>query len=197
MNGEGGKQTTAVAKQATAAARDQLIAELHHTVDTVTAAVDEAAARLEALAAVNAARLRALSTDLVARAIELDGEIAALIEEATVASATLRDHGDHGDHGGPPAEPPPVPAALVLGREEVTLDDVDAIRAAVEDAPVDPGTKRRLFRRRGTDAAEVPEGVRLMIVQMRLAGESDSAIKRYLDEMGVKDPAGVIAQLGI
>ncbi len=188
MKGEGGHQTTDAARQTTAAARDQLIAELHRTVNTVTAAVDEAAARLEALAGADAARLRALSTDLVARAIELDGEIAALIEEASVASATLRDH------DGPPAESSP--ASPPMG-DEVTLDDVDAIRSAVEDAPLDSEPRRRRFRRRSTNGLDVPEGVRLVMVQMRLAGESDSAIKRYLDGMGIKDPAGVIAQLGI
>jgi hypothetical protein len=65
-----------------AAARADLTTELERTVEEVSATIDEAAARADALARFDTSRLRRLSADLVTRALELETEIVALSEEA-------------------------------------------------------------------------------------------------------------------
>ena len=196
-----------------------MIAELEQTVETVTAAVDAAAARIletaeaeakrrtedaaeriETLANARLEPMRRMSEALVERATELDGEIARLSDEARAAAATLRAP-DPPTAAAPPAQDAPAPEPTNNPSPEpsddspeysgTTLDDVDRARASLNDA----GATLRRFRRRRSATDEVPEGVRVVVGQMRLAGEPDSAIARYLEQMGVEDPAAVISRL--
>ncbi|HEY8000722.1 MAG TPA: hypothetical protein VID76_02220 [Solirubrobacterales bacterium] len=180
MSGVGGERDRA------SAARDQLTAELERTVEAVSATIDEAAARADALARFDTSRLRRLSADLVTRALELESEIVALSEEADRVSALLRaDPRSAGDGAGEPAPDAPRYA-------DTTLDEIEATRAALAEPPA----RRRFLRRRpaAKGHTHIPEGVRLVVARMRLAGEPDAAIVNHLQQMGVSDPAGVLAR---
>jgi hypothetical protein len=154
------------------------------------AAVDEAAARtFDATVAARLAPLREISAALVERATELDRELARLAEQANAVAETLR--------GGPGGSPSQEPVEPVDTRERprdpyagATLDDVERTRASLSDS--DPSLRR--FHRR-VPGPEIPEGVRLAVAQMRLAGEPDSEIARRLAEMGVDEPGALLTRI--
>jgi hypothetical protein len=178
-------------RASTAEARRRLIAELERTVESVLESA-EAEGRRKALERADLGRLRRLSADVLARATELDREIARLtdqaaqtaeVPEAAEAAATIDDPASDWRPAHPPAY------------ADTTLDDVEASRASLAGAGTGSGATRRRFRRRSRDTGDIPEGVRLAVVQMRLAGEADAAIARYLTEMGVDDPDAVISRI--
>jgi hypothetical protein len=177
-------------RASTAEARRRLIAELERTVEAVLETA-EAEGRRQALDRVGLESLRRLSADVVARATELDREIARVTEAA--AQATRASEAAEAAEAAPttrdlaPEQRPARPPAYA----DTTLDDVEASRASLAGAP----TTRRRFRRRTREIGDIPEGVRLAVVQMRLAGEADAAIARYLTDMGIDDPDAVISRI--
>jgi hypothetical protein len=191
-------------ERSAAAARDSLIAELQRTVATVSTAVDdatartfeeaqaearrqaeEASARVDALERDGLAKLRQLADELLERSTWLSNQLAELTQQAETTASEIRAE------EGPAkllSEPPPAPAAeperFADEPERQTTDTFDA-----EDRPSGRGFFRR---RRGPD---VPEGVRLIISQMRSSGEGDREIVRHLEEMGVKDPEDLVSSV--
>lgn len=200
--------------------REQLIAELERTVDTVMAAVDTAAARTVAAADAEArrraerassgvsaveetiARMQDLSVELSRRATELEREVAELAALASGARERLEEERavpmqpdltaalEPEDEVLDPLEPvDPLAPVDPLDRVELAREQ---LRAAAEPPPPSP---RRRFRRRRREEPDVPEGVRLVVVQMRLAGRSDAEIMSRLERMGIEDAAEVISRV--
>ncbi|MDX6582845.1 MAG: hypothetical protein QOI10_2029 [Solirubrobacterales bacterium] len=166
-------------------AGERLVEELHRTVDTVGAALDQAVARIEPL--------RELSAGLLQRALELDRELEGLTVAAAEAANALRRSAASAATApaAPPAasrsEPPLAP------RPPSVLDQVEAVRDSIAESPTEFRPRRR-FRPARAQPFDVPEGVRLVVTQMRVDGEPDSAIAGRLEEMGVEDPAAVLAR---
>jgi hypothetical protein len=186
-----------------AAAREALISELQRTVDTVSTAVDDAtaktfqeaqeearrqaeaaSARVDKLEREALSKLRALADDLVERSTWLADQLAELTKEAQATAEEIRD-----DEG---------PAKLAADEPAApAFDDESApppVRQLDQDDDTDdkPGGLGFFRRRKGPD---VPEGVRLIISQMRSSGEGDREIIKHLEEMGVKDPEALVSSV--
>lgn len=176
-----------------AAARDHLIAELRQTVDSVAAAVDDAAVKaVEAAQAESARRaeeaaqrIAAVSDEGVARIRSLVDEI---VEEAEAIREKLRAAAAH------------LPSEPDTGREpgatqvepEAELDEIERARDSIRNAPRGTHVRLRRFRRDAEPLEGVAEGVRIVVSQMRLLGRSEEEIAVRLAEMGVDDPVAVI-----
>ncbi len=192
--------------------RAQLVAELHQTVETVMTAVDAAAAktieaaegeakrraeqiyhRLEDVSDHELARMRELSRELSRRAAELElelDELSRLVDEARgngPSRPTLQPE---------PLEPEPLEPIDLSAALPNPLDEVERAQEELRSASHLPGPLRRRFRRSQPDEEEeVPEGVRAIIVQMRLAGTPDSQIAERLEELGIENPAELVARV--
>ena len=115
--------------------------------------------------------LRRLTTELLERATELQREVARLSE----------------------AVERPVPP---IAERRSPLDVLDSVRESIAEVPIDFGpARRRRFEPASEPAAELSEGVRVFVEQMRIAGEDDVAIAKYLEQIGVKNPATVVARV--
>jgi hypothetical protein len=211
-------------KQISEEARDRLVAELHRTVANVSAAVDEAAgsvldaaesdarvqadvtaARVEHLAEEGLEPLRELSAALLNRATELDYEIGRLAALATEAAETLRARPPAPDspslqavpEQAPGPEPfkfelPPILPSLA---PDSPLDQLEVQRKAISETPLDFPPRRPRFRAASAEPVEIRPGVRLVIEQLRLAGETEQTIAERLEEMGVEDPDAALAEV--
>ncbi len=193
-------------------ARERLVAEVHRTVSDVSAAVEEAmdetlaAAETEARRELIAERvvllanegldsLRDLSAELVDRAAELEREVSRLATWAAEAAAALR--GAAPDMAEPetaevsvdPYEPPPS-----LGPES-PLDELEAYRREFAEAPSDFPPRRTPAGDAATRPVDIPPAVRVVVEQLRIAGEPDASIAVRLQRMGVDDPEAVLAQV--
>jgi len=200
--------------------REQLIAELERTVDNVMAAVDSAAARTIAAAEEEAdrrtreasvrlatteetiARMRELTAELARRTAGLERELDRLAELAAEADAGMNagaaplgqvGSGAPGELG----EVADIPEEFDLGptpTDPESLDPLDQIEIAREQlrdaARSVPGLRR--FRRRRREEDDVPEGVRVVVAQMRLDGRSDAEILARLERMGIENAAEVL-----
>jgi hypothetical protein len=221
-------------KQISNEAKDRLVAELHRSVATVSAAVDEAAesvldaaesdvrlqadlaaARVEHLADEGLEPLRELSAELLKRATELDHEISRLAELATEAAETLRAHPSAPEGSPlyavpeplvefeplPEPEPEPAPSAFELPpifpalAPDSPLDHLEAQRKAIAETPLDFPPPKRRFEGPPKEPVEIRPGVRLVIEQLRLAGETERTIATRLEAMGVDDPDAVLTQI--
>lgn len=189
------------------AARDSLIAELQRTVESVSTAVDdatartfeeaqaearrqadEASSRVEALERDALAKLRELADELLERSTWLANQLAELTRQAEATSAEIRD--EDGPAKLVAKAPPPAPEANTETFEPATATERG--RAESSDVEEKSGGLGFFRRRKGPD---VPEGVRLIISQMRSSGEGDREIVRHLEEMGVKDPEGLVSSV--
>jgi hypothetical protein len=212
-------------KQISNEVRDRLVAELHRSVATVSAAVDEAAesvldaaetdvrlqadlaaARVEHLADQGLQPLRDLSTELLKRASELDYEIGRLAALAVEAAETLRARPAAPEPSlyavpAPEPEPEPAPSSFELPpifpalAPESPLDQLEAQRKAIAEVPLDFPPRKRRFGDAVKEPIEIRPGVRLVIEQLRLAGETERTIADRLEEMGVEDPDAVLAEV--
>jgi hypothetical protein len=190
-------------ERSAAAARDSLIAELQRTVATVSTAVDdatartfeeaqaearrqaeEASARVDALERDGLAKLRQLADELLERSTWLSNQLAELTQQAETTASEIRAE------DGPAklvSEAPPAPAP------EPGRFSHEPERTTETFEPEDRSSGRGFFRRRR--GPDVPEGVRLIISQMRSSGEGDREIVRHLEEMGVKDPEDLVSSV--
>jgi hypothetical protein len=190
-------------ERSAAAARDSLIAELQRTVDTVSTAVDDAtartfeeaqaearrqanaaSARVDALEREGLAKLRELADELLERSTWLSNQLAELTQTAESTASQIRAE------DGPAklvSEAPPAPEP-----ETASFDEPEPARATRFDMEEKPSGLGFFRRRRGP---EVPEGVRLIISQMRSSGEADREIVRHLEEMGVRDPERLVSSV--
>ena len=185
-----------------AAAREALIAELQRTVDSVSTAVDDAtartfqeaqeearrqadaaSARVEALEREGLAKLRQLADDLLERSQWLSDQIAELTRQADSTTAEIR--AEDGPAKLVAEEPAPEPF------EESTPPPFEAEEIEVHHEEKSGGLG--FFRRR--KSPDVPEGVRLIISQMRSSGEGDREIVKHLEQMGVKDPEELVSSV--
>jgi hypothetical protein len=187
-----------------AAAREALIAELQRTVDSVSTAVDDAtartfqeaqeearrqadaaSARVEALERDGLAKLRQLADDLLERSQWLSDQIAELTKQADTTTAEIRSEDG-------PAKLVAEESAAPDPFEESAPPPVEAEEFEASQEEEKPGGLGFFRRRKGPD---VPEGVRLIISQMRSSGEGDREIVRHLEEMGVKDPESLVSSV--
>jgi small-conductance mechanosensitive channel len=194
-------------ERSAAAARESLIAELQRTVDSVSSAVDDAtartfeeaqaearrqaeaaSARVDALERDGLAKLRELADELLERSQWLSNQLAELTQQAQTTASEIR-----AEDG---------PAKLVGEDEPVTSTFEESTpppyEAEVEDFEPETETEEKsgglgFFRRR--KGPDVPEGVRLIISQMRSSGEGDREIVKHLEEMGVKDPEALVSSV--
>jgi hypothetical protein len=203
--------STAEFARSAAAARESLIAELQRTVETVSTAVDDAtarsfeeaqaearrqaeaaSARVDALEREGLVKLRALADELLERSTWLSEQLAELTNRAASTASAIREE------DGPSkliSKPPPQHEEPATRESPRAAAKAEAA-AAAGDSDTDPGSGFSFGRfRRRKGGPEVPEGVRLIISQMRVAGEPDSEIVRHLEEMGVKDPHALISQV--
>jgi hypothetical protein len=162
--------------------REELIGELQRTVEGVADAADSAAReRIE--------RMAELGDELIERAAVLAAQLEALSDAVAESARSFRRELGIGE----PAEPaePAQPAEAETGpiQDWTSLDEIDEARAAIERS------RTPLLHRFRREASEIPEGVRLVVTQMRMAGERESEIVRRLEDMGVDDPANVIARV--
>jgi hypothetical protein len=191
-------------ERSAASARDSLIAELQRTVDTVSTAVDDAtarsfeeaqaearrqadaaSARVDALERDGLAKLRQLADELLERSTWLSNQLAELTQRAETTASEIRAE------DGPAkivSKAPPTPAAE---EPETSVDEPEPTTETFDAE--DKTTGRGFFRRRR--GPDVPEGVRLIISQMRASGEADREIVRHLEEMGVKDPEELVSSV--
>jgi hypothetical protein len=186
-----------------AAAREALIAELQRTVDSVSTAVDDAtartfqeaqeearrqadaaSARVEALEREGLAKLRQLADDLLERSQWLSDQIAELTKQADATTAEIRSEDG-------PAKLVAEESAAPDPFEESTPPPFEAVELETHHEEKSGGLG--FFRRR--KGPDVPEGVRLIISQMRSSGEGDREIVKHLEEMGVKDPEGLVSSV--
>jgi hypothetical protein len=189
-----------------AAAREALIAELQRTVESVSTAVDDAtartfqeaqeearrqaeaaSARVDALERDGLVKLRALAEDLLERSQWLSDQLGELTRQAEATATEIRSEDgpaklvadepapDPFDESTPPPEPEVEVFATDTSEEEEKSGGLGFFR-----------------RRKGPD---VPEGVRLIISQMRSSGEGDREIVKHLEEMGVKDPEALVSSV--
>jgi hypothetical protein len=196
--------------------RERLLAELQRTVQSVRGAVDEAAADMLAAATAEAGRrtdeaashvervidarivpMRRLSAELASRATALDREVGRLSTELADLAQSLRTSYEDPARPATPAPAPPAPGDPPADFGASELDRIEATRASIADTLTELSPRRRRFppSPREGDHPEVPAGVRVVVDQMRMAGESDEAISRQLERMGVEDPAAVLAWL--
>jgi hypothetical protein len=211
-------------KQSSNEARERLVAELHKTVATFGAAVDEAvgamldaaeaeARRAEQLAGPGLEPLRKLSTELLEKAIELDRNVNRLSELAAEAASQLRRSlvaetpasSKPLQAGSPPpaTDPRPELSKPPAFERRTPLDVIEDVRNSIAESPIDLAPRPRRFGSPAGPAEQeskaksppVPAGVRLVIEQMRLAGEPDSAIVEHLEGAGIEDPARVLDEL--
>jgi hypothetical protein len=185
-----------------AAAREALIAELQRTVDSVSTAVDDAtartfeeaqeearrqaeaaSARVDALERDGLAKLRQLADELLERSQWLSDQLAELTNQAKTTASEIR------------AEDGP---AKLAPEEPETAPFEDSSPPPVEPEVLETHTEEKsgglgFFRRR--KSPDVPEGVRLIISQMRSSGEGDREIVKHLEEMGVKDPEELVSSV--
>jgi hypothetical protein len=185
-----------------AAAREALIAELQRTVDSVSTAVDDAtartfqeaqdearrqaeaaSARVDALERDGLAKLRQLADDLLERSQWLSDQIAELTKQAETTSTEIRAEDGPAKLVADEPEPDPV--------EESTPPPFEAEQ--IETVHEEKSGGLGFFRRR--KSPDVPEGVRLIISQMRSSGEGDREIVKHLEEMGVKDPEELVSSV--
>lgn len=189
-------------QRSAAKARDSLIAELQRTVESVSSAVDDAtartfeeaqaearrqaeaaSARVDALERDGLAKLRELADELLERSTWLANQIAELTSQAQSTVSEIRAE------DGPAklvSEAPPEPEATYEPEFE-SESDTDSFEPEEK-----PGAFSLFRRRRSPD---VPEGVRLIISQMRSSGEGDHEIVKHLEEMGVKDPERLVSSV--
>jgi hypothetical protein len=186
-----------------AAAREALIAELQRTVDSVSTAVDDAtartfqeaqeearrqadaaSARVEALERDGLAKLRQLADDLLERSQWLSDQIAELTKQADATTAEIRS--EDGPAKLVADEPAPSPV------EESAPPPFEPEQIESEQHEEKSGGLGFFRRRKSPD---VPEGVRLIISQMRSSGEGDREIVKHLEEMGVKDPEDLVSSV--
>jgi hypothetical protein len=184
-------------------ARERLVAELHKTVAAFGAAVDEAAGamldaaevearRAEHLAGPGLEQLRTLSSELLEQATELDRNVKRISELAAEAASELR----LGLGAGTPARATPSgPGSAPPVMRQTPLDAIDEVRNSIADTPLDLGPRHRRFRPGAKPDEPVPEGVRLVIEQMRIAGEPDSVIVEHLESAGIEDPTGTLERV--
>jgi len=185
-----------------AAAREALIAELQRTVDSVSTAVDDAtartfqeaqdearrqaeaaSARVDALEREGLAKLRQLADDLLERSQWLSDQIAELTNQAKTTSEEIS--AEDGPSKLVADEPAPDPV------EESTPPPFEP--EEIESQHEEKSGGLGFFRRR--KSPDVPEGVRLIISQMRSSGEGDREIVKHLEEMGVKDPEELVSSV--
>ena len=123
--------------------------------------------------------------DLVERSTWLSNQLAELTKQAETTASDLKAE------DGPAkfvSESPP--AAEV---ETESFEPEPASFSEPESEHEDkPGGLGFFRRRKGPD---VPEGVRLIISQMRSSGEGDREIVKHLEEMGVKDPEALVSSV--
>lgn len=189
--------------------RDQLVAELQRTVDTVTAAVDAAAARTIEAAEAEArrrtaevvelldgagdgglARMQALAGELAQRAAELERDLAELAELAARTRAELVAE----SRAAASQREAPTEERAEDGDRDAPIDPLDRVELAQEQLrAASRQPLRRRFRRSRTD--DVPDGVRVIVHQMRLDGRSDAEIAARLEEMGIEDAADLLARV--
>jgi hypothetical protein len=195
-------------ERSAAAARESLIAELQRTVESVSSAVDDATARtfqeaqeearrqaeaaserVDALERDGLAKLRQLADELLERSQWLSNQLAELTQQAQATASDIR-----AEDG---------PAKLVADEEPVTstfeepTSTPPPLEAEVAE-DLEPEEEEKsgglgFFRRR--KSPDVPEGVRLIISQMRSSGEGDREIVKHLEEMGVKDPEDLVSSV--
>ena len=179
---------------------------------------DLAKARVERFADTGLDSLRRLSADLLERATELDREVARLSELAKDAAAALREPPASTPPApslAPPAPslPPPAPApppASPVGFDPIQLppilpslspasplDRLEEQRRSIAESPVDFPPRKRRFEEAEQAPVVVRPGVRVVVEQMRLAGESDDVILGHLTGMGVDDPEAVLAEVQV
>jgi hypothetical protein len=198
-------------ERSAAAARESLIAELQRTVESVSSAVDDATARtfeeaqaearrqaeaassrVDALERDGLAKLRELADELLERSQWLSNQLAELTQQAQSTASEIR-----AEDG---------PAKLVSSDEPVASTFEEStpppIEAEVADLELESESESEsdeksgglgFFRRR--KSPDVPEGVRLIISQMRSSGEGDREIVKHLEEMGVKDPEALVSSV--
>jgi hypothetical protein len=168
---------------------------------------DLAAARVEHLADEGLEPLRGLSTELLQRATELDREIGRLAELATEAAEVLRARTPTAQPGRLQVVPEPdlelepeaaptsfeLPPILPALAPDSPLDRLEAERKAISETPLDFVPRKRRFREVPKDAVEIRPGLRLVVEQLRFAGEAERTIAERLEEMGVEDPDAVLA----
>ena len=193
-------------ERSAAAARDSLIAELQRTVESVSSAVDdatartfeeaqaearrqaeEASARVEALERDGLSKLRELADELLERSTWLSNQIAELTSQADTTAAEIRAEDGPAKLG---SQAPPAPEAETENFEAEIDVDLDSDSFEVEEEK--PSAFGLFRRKRGPD---VPEGVRLIITQMRSSGDDDGAIIKHLEGMGVKDPERLVSSV--
>ncbi len=161
-------------KQISNQARERLVAELHKTVATFGAAVDEAAdvmldaaevetqrraeaeaRRAEQLAGTGLEPLRKLSAELLEKATELDREVKRLSELAADAASELRRRHIAETPGwskpSPPATPPnpdpaPAPSKPPPAERQTPLDVIDEVRNSIAETPIDIAPRYRRFK---------------------------------------------------
>ena len=79
------------------------------------------------------------------------------------------------------------------------LDVIEDVRNSIAESPIDLAPRPRRFgpaeQESKAKSPPVPAGVRLVIEQMRLAGEPDAAIVEHLEGAGIEDPARVLDEL--
>lgn len=186
--------------------REQLVAELQRTVETVMAAVDAAAAktleaaegeairraeliyqRLEDVSDHELARMRELSRELSGRAAQLEQELNELSQLVDAARGNAAPTPMRLD------PEPPGPPDLAAGLPN-PLDEVERAQEELRSASRLSGPLRRRFRRSEPEA-DVPEGVRVIIAQMRLNGTPDTQIIERLEELGIEHAAELVAQV--
>jgi hypothetical protein len=184
-----------------AAAREALIAELQRTVESVSTAVDDAtartfqeaqeearrqaeaaSARVDALERDGLAKLRTLADELLERSQWLSNQLAELTSQAETTATEIRS--EDGPAKLVADEPAPDPF-----EESTPPPEPEVLETSTEEKPGGLGFFRR---RKGPD---VPEGVRLIISQMRSSGEGDREIVKHLEEMGVKDPEALVSSV--
>jgi hypothetical protein len=161
-------------------ARDWLVAELHSTVETVSAAIDDAEERI-------LEPLRTQSAELLDRVTVLNREVARLTELASETSDALRDYA-----AAPAAARTAEPPSLA---PDSPLDQLEEHRRSITEAPIEFPARRRRFRDPAKRPVEIGDGVRMVVEQMRLAGEPDSVIVSRLEGMAVDEPDAVLAQV--
>jgi hypothetical protein len=197
-------------ERSAAAAREALIAELQRTVETVSTAVDdataksfedaqaearrqaeEASARVEALERDGLAKLRELADDLLERSTWLSNQLAELTKQAETTATEIKDEDGPAKLVASSAPPKPAPVDVDPVQAEAIVESANAAIEADEEMD-EKGAFGLFRRRRGPD---VPDGVRLIISQMRSSGEADGEIIKHLEEMGVKDPERLVSSV--
>jgi hypothetical protein len=198
-------------ERSAASARDSLIAELQRTVETVSTAVDdatartfeeaqaearrqaeEASARVDALEREGLAKLRQLADELLERSTWLSNQLAELTTTAASTASAIR--ADDGPAKLISKAPPSVPETASFEQETASFEaEPERATPPSFDAEEEKSSGLGFFRRR--KGPDVPEGVRLIISQMRSSGEGDREIVRHLEEMGVKDPERLVSSV--